>query len=171
MYGYCSVRELTEVPGIVTRAYRTQSFRAGTEMLHPYPWYCGTGRTEPTEVPGTGTNVLQNSQKFRVETFSNEVISGKFRRKKYVHSFLRNFLLEFSQKLQTFFREKNSPCNFQHYCKFFPRKFSTEKASSSTYKISEMHTNLLRVSACLRKKIEAKPAFVRCRGGAIPDMR
>ena len=29
-------------------------------MLYPYPGYCGTGRTELTEVPGTGMNVVQN---------------------------------------------------------------------------------------------------------------
>ena len=34
--------------------------------MYPYPGYCGTGLTELTEVPGTGMNVLQNFQKFRV---------------------------------------------------------------------------------------------------------
>ena len=29
-------------------------------MLYPYPGYCCTGRTELTEVPGTGMKVLQN---------------------------------------------------------------------------------------------------------------
>ena len=35
-------------------------------MLYPYPGYCGTGRTELTEVSGTGMKVLQIFQKFRV---------------------------------------------------------------------------------------------------------
>ena len=79
-YGYGSVTELTAVPGIVARAYRnhrssrycgtgaqnSQKFRAGTKNAVPVPGYCGTGRTELTEVPGTGMNVLHNSQKFRV---------------------------------------------------------------------------------------------------------
>ena len=55
-------REHTEVPGIVTRAYRTRkSSEQVQKMLYPYPEYCGTGRTELTEVPGTGMNVIQNS--------------------------------------------------------------------------------------------------------------
>ena len=33
---------------------------------NPYPGYCGHGRTELIEVPGTGMNVVQNFQKFRV---------------------------------------------------------------------------------------------------------
>ena len=65
--GYGSVTELTEVPGIVARAYRTHRSSGRVQnMLYPYPGYCGTGCTELTEVPGTGMNVLQNSQKFRV---------------------------------------------------------------------------------------------------------
>ena len=45
-YGYGSVTELTEVPGIVARAYRTHrnSERVKNKM-YPYPGYCGTGRT------------------------------------------------------------------------------------------------------------------------------
>ena len=35
-------------------------------MLYPYPGYCGTGRTELTEVLGTGMKVFQNFHKFRV---------------------------------------------------------------------------------------------------------
>ena len=67
-YGYGSVTELTEVPGIVARAYRNhRSSGQVHKMLYPYPAYCGSGRTELTEVPGTGMNVLQNSQKFRVQ--------------------------------------------------------------------------------------------------------
>ena len=66
-YGYGSVTKLTEVPGIVARAYRTyRSSGRVQKVLYLYPGYCGTGRTELTEVPGTGMNVVQNSQKFRV---------------------------------------------------------------------------------------------------------
>ena len=66
-YGYGSVTEFTEVPSIVAWAYRTHR-RSGRvqKIMCPYPGNCGTGRTELTEVPGTGMNVLQNSQKFRV---------------------------------------------------------------------------------------------------------
>ena len=64
-YGYGSVIELTEVPGIVVRVYRTQQLRAGTKAVVPVPRECGTGRTELIEIPGTGMNV-QNSQNFRV---------------------------------------------------------------------------------------------------------
>ena len=66
-YGYGIVTELTEVPGIVARAYRTHiSSGRVQKMLYPYRGCCGTGRTELTEVPGTGMKVLQNFQKFRV---------------------------------------------------------------------------------------------------------
>ena len=51
----------------VRESYRThRSSGRVQKMLYPYPGYCGTGRTELTEVPGTGMNVIQNSQKFRV---------------------------------------------------------------------------------------------------------
>ena len=66
-YGYGSVTELTEVPGIVARGYMThRSSDRAQNMRYPYPGYCGTGRTELTEVPGTGTKVLHNFQKFWV---------------------------------------------------------------------------------------------------------
>ena len=66
-YGYGSVTELTEVPGIVARAYRTlRSSGRIQKRLYPYPGYCGTGRAELTEVPGMGMNVLHNLQEFRV---------------------------------------------------------------------------------------------------------
>ena len=35
------------------------------EMLYPYRGYCGHGRTELPEVPGTGMNVVRNLRKFR----------------------------------------------------------------------------------------------------------
>ena len=66
-YGYGSVTELSEVPGIVAQAYRTHGSSGRVQnMLYPYPGYCGTGLTELTEVPGTCMKVLQNFQKFRV---------------------------------------------------------------------------------------------------------
>ena len=80
-YWHGSVTELTEVPGIVARAYRThRSSGRVQKMLYLYPGYCGTGAyrthrrsgyghecpTELTEVPDTGMKVLQNLQKFRV---------------------------------------------------------------------------------------------------------
>ena len=66
-YGYGSVTEFTEVPGIVARAYIThRSCGRVQKMLYPYPGHSDTGRTELIEVPGTGMNVLQNSQKFRL---------------------------------------------------------------------------------------------------------
>ena len=89
-----SLTEVTEVPGKgmgilqilhkfrvrIRKCYRThrssgycgtgvqnsQKFRAGIKMLYPYPGYLWNGRTELTEVPGTGMNVVQNLQKFRV---------------------------------------------------------------------------------------------------------
>ena len=45
-YGYGSVTKLTEVSGVAARAYKT-------------------------DVPGTGMNVLQNSQKFRVRVWKS----------------------------------------------------------------------------------------------------
>ena len=52
-YGYGSVTELTEGPGSAARSYRThRSSRWVQKMLYPYHGYCGTGRTEFTEVPG-----------------------------------------------------------------------------------------------------------------------
>ena len=89
-----SLTEVTEVPGKcmgilhnlqtfrvrVRTCYRThrssgycgtgvqnsQKFREGIKMLYPYPGYLWHERTELTEVPGTGINVLQNIQKFFV---------------------------------------------------------------------------------------------------------
>ena len=66
-YRYGSVTELPQVPGIVAQAYRTSRTSGRVHnMLYPYPGYCGEGRTELPEVPGTGMNVVQNFQKFRV---------------------------------------------------------------------------------------------------------
>ena len=60
-YGYESVTELPEVPGIVARAYRTHRSSGRVQnVLYLYPGYCGTGCTKLTEIPGTGMNVLQN---------------------------------------------------------------------------------------------------------------
>ena len=66
--------ELTEVPGIVARAYRTHKFRAGTKHVVPVPrvlWdgsyrthrnsgYGYESLTELPEVWGTGMKVLHN---------------------------------------------------------------------------------------------------------------
>ena len=49
-----------------TGVQNSQKFRAGIKMLYPYPGYLWHGRTELTEVPGTGINVVQNLQKYRV---------------------------------------------------------------------------------------------------------
>ena len=82
-FGYEYCMEITEVPGIVTRAYRTHTSSGRvqkTKKAVPVPrvlWHraytthrtSGHGNekcTEKTEVPGTGTKVLQNFQKFRV---------------------------------------------------------------------------------------------------------
>ena len=57
--GYGSVKELTEVPGIVARAYRTHTSSGRVhKMLYPYPGYCGTGRTELAVVPGRYKNAV-----------------------------------------------------------------------------------------------------------------
>ena len=72
-----SVTELTEVPGIVARAYIIHiryendvpvprvfvALAYRTSRSSGYGYEC---RTELPEVPGTGMNVLQNSQKFFV---------------------------------------------------------------------------------------------------------
>ena len=63
-YGYGSVTELTEVPGTVAWVYRTHRSSGRVQnMLYPYPGCCGTGRTELTEISGTGMKVLENIQK------------------------------------------------------------------------------------------------------------
>ena len=67
LYGYGSVTELPEVPGIVAQAYRTHRSSGRIQsMMYPHPGYCGSGLTELTEVPGTGMKILQNFQNFRV---------------------------------------------------------------------------------------------------------
>ena len=72
---YGSITELTEAPGIVGRAYRTHirskidipvprvfmALAYRTSRSSGYGYECPT---ELTEVPGTGMNVLQISQKF-----------------------------------------------------------------------------------------------------------
>ena len=66
-FEYGSVTELTEVPGIVARSYRIHRSSGRVQnVLYRYPGYCGTGRTELTEVLGMGMNVMRNSHKFRV---------------------------------------------------------------------------------------------------------
>ena len=49
-----------------TGVQNLQNFRAGEKMLYSYPGYCGTGvqiYLDLTEVPGTGMNVVDSSQK------------------------------------------------------------------------------------------------------------
>ena len=72
--------ELTEVPGTGINPYRThrspgycgtgvqnlQKSQAGTKMLLRYSGYCERGRTEITDVPGTGMKVVQNLQTSQV---------------------------------------------------------------------------------------------------------
>ena len=82
-YGYESVTELPEVPGIVTRGVQTsQKFRVRVCMSYRTNRSSGSGMKVLTElqevpgivaranrtyrVPGTGMNVLQNLQKFRL---------------------------------------------------------------------------------------------------------
>ena len=66
-YGHGSVTELTEVLGIVARAYRTRRTSGRVQnMLYTYPGFCGTGITELTEISGSGMKVLKNFQKFLV---------------------------------------------------------------------------------------------------------
>ena len=71
---YGSDIELTEVPGIVARAYRTHlSYRNDIPVPRVFvalayrtsrsSWYGYERRTEPPELPRTGINVLQNFQK------------------------------------------------------------------------------------------------------------
>ena len=55
--------ELTEVPGIVAQA---SELTYVIKMIYPYPGYLWHWRAELPEVPGTGMNVVQNFQKFRV---------------------------------------------------------------------------------------------------------
>ena len=81
--------EVTEVLGIVARAYRThrssgygyrrhgssgycgtgvqksQKFRAGKKSCTRTPDICGTG-VQNLQIPGTGVNVVHNLHKFRV---------------------------------------------------------------------------------------------------------
>ena len=91
--GYClchTLAEGTEVPGLgmgILQTYinsgcgtevlqNSQKFRVlwhgRTELTHfmkiiyPYPGYLWHWRAELKEVPGTGMNVIQNFQKFRV---------------------------------------------------------------------------------------------------------
>ena len=73
--------ELTEFPGTVCQSQISQTLQAGVRMYNTrnpstavvagaYRTYTGFGcgyesRTELTEAPGTGINVVQNSQNFR----------------------------------------------------------------------------------------------------------
>ena len=65
-YGYESIAEIPEVPGFVARAYRTYRRLDRYGNAVPVPRVLWHWPTEFTEIPGTGMNVLQNLQKFRV---------------------------------------------------------------------------------------------------------
>ena len=72
-YGYESLTELElpEVPGIImARAYRTSRKVPGRHKnAAPVPRVLWHGRADLTEVPGTGMNVVQNSQKLFVRVW------------------------------------------------------------------------------------------------------
>ena len=59
-YGYGSVTELTQVPGIVARSCSTHRIFGRVQNAVPVPRLLWHGRTE---VSGTGMNVARNSQK------------------------------------------------------------------------------------------------------------
>ena len=79
-YGYGKVTDLTEVPGIVARAYithrssgrvqkcctRTPRIVAWGVQTHKRSGYGYACPTELTEAPGTGMTVLHNFRNFRV---------------------------------------------------------------------------------------------------------
>ena len=65
-YGYKTLTEFTEVPGIVARAYRTHRSSRQVKNGVPVPPVLWLGRTELTEIPGTGMKVALKFQKYRV---------------------------------------------------------------------------------------------------------
>ena len=65
-HGYGSVTEPTEVPGIVGRAYITYRSSGRVQKVCTRTRVLWHGRTSLAEVPGTGMNVIQNFQKFRI---------------------------------------------------------------------------------------------------------
>ena len=62
--------ELTEVSGTVWKSHRTHR-SSGYGIRVPVPRVLWQGRTGLTEVSGTGMNVVQNSQKFRVRVWKS----------------------------------------------------------------------------------------------------
>ena len=61
-YGYGSCTEVTEVPlALWNRSTELIEVPAGYDpsMLCPYPGYCGTDRTELTDIPIIGMKVFQ----------------------------------------------------------------------------------------------------------------
>ena len=104
-----SVLEVTEAPGIVARAHRTCTSSG-------YGYEC---RTELTEVPGTGLDVVQNSQnsqKFRVRVIPGEntpgmVLHVPYRTQpcKYIHTRTRTW------GLYTLLPLLNSSCGATRY--------------------------------------------------------
>ena len=65
-YGYGSLRELPEIPGIVARTYITHRVPGGYKTCRTRTPGIVATRTELTEVQSTGMKVVQNLQKFRV---------------------------------------------------------------------------------------------------------
>ena len=66
-YGYGILTELTDVPGRYTNVVLVPVPAPGYFYKGiPVPWILCHGRTELTEVPGTGKNVVQSLHKFRV---------------------------------------------------------------------------------------------------------
>ena len=57
-YGYESLTERPEVPGIAARAYRITEVPGRYKNAVPVPLVLWHGRTDLTEVPGTGMNCL-----------------------------------------------------------------------------------------------------------------
>ena len=69
-YGYESLKELAEVPGTVSLAYIPFTEVPGRyKKAVPVPRVLWHGRTDLTEVPGAGMNVVHNSQKFFVRVW------------------------------------------------------------------------------------------------------
>ena len=96
----------------------------------------------------------------------------KFPRKKWIAKFPWNFLLEFSQKFHKIFPWKVLlEVIFKNFLRLLRESYHID--SQYKHEISETNIRLLRRWACLLRvqRKRRQPAFVRCRGGAIPEMR
>ena len=66
-YEYESLTKLSELPGIVAKAYIASRISGqGKNKMYPYPGALWHRRTELPEVPGTGMSVPRKLQKFFV---------------------------------------------------------------------------------------------------------